>query len=59
MLDPELNTKPRTQYLIKLRNPSGKLDEELYKVEGEETPAIRPATAKATAETAPATEVAH
>jgi molybdopterin-containing oxidoreductase family iron-sulfur binding subunit len=31
MLDPELNTKPRTQYLVKLRNPAGKLDEELYK----------------------------
>lgn len=31
MLNDELNTKPRTVYLVKLRNPSGKLDEELYK----------------------------
>lgn len=35
MLDPELNTKPRTQYITKLRNPAGRLDEALYRVEEE------------------------
>jgi molybdopterin-containing oxidoreductase family iron-sulfur binding subunit len=30
LLDPELNTKPRTQYLAKVRNPAAGLDHELY-----------------------------
>ncbi len=30
LLDPELNTKPRTQYLAKVRNPITGLDRELY-----------------------------
>jgi molybdopterin-containing oxidoreductase family iron-sulfur binding subunit len=30
MLDPELNTKPRTLYLAKIRNPAAGLDQDLY-----------------------------
>jgi molybdopterin-containing oxidoreductase family iron-sulfur binding subunit len=30
LLDPDLNTKPRTQYLAKVRNPAKGLDTELY-----------------------------
>jgi molybdopterin-containing oxidoreductase family iron-sulfur binding subunit len=30
LLDPELNTKPRTQYLAKVRNPVNTIDKELY-----------------------------
>ena len=36
-LDADLNTKPRTQYITKLRNPAGKLDEELYKNTSDES----------------------
>jgi molybdopterin-containing oxidoreductase family iron-sulfur binding subunit len=33
LLDPELNTKPRTRYIAKLRNPVAGLDEKLYEHE--------------------------
>ncbi len=35
MLDAELNTKPHTQYLAKIRNPAEGLDPELFKTEAE------------------------